>query len=93
MGGEMKIVKDREELEKIFDEDNDINWEGDNAFLGLEILSKYTEHLIQGAGHNIIYSIDIDGILEKKITVSDAVDLRKLNWMLCGECDSLACYV
>lgn len=81
----------REEIEKIFDE-VDSKWEGDNAFQGLQILSKYTDNLITGANHDIIYSEDIDKIVEK-ITEEDAIALAKLNWMINDEGDCLACFV
>lgn len=48
----------RKEFEESF-EDKDAKWEGDNAFQGLQILSKYTDNLIQGAGHDVIYSVDV----------------------------------
>ncbi len=82
---------DREQLEKIFEE-VDSKWEGDNAFKGLQILSKYTDNLITGASHDIIYSEDIDKIVDK-ITEEDAIALAKLNWMINDESECLACYV
>lgn len=80
----------REEIEQIFD-DVDSNWEGDNAFQGLQILSKYTDKLIQGAGHDTIYSIDIDDVIELGITKEDVTKLSLLNWMI--EEDCFACFV
>lgn len=80
----------REEIENIFN-DTDSNWKGDNAYQGLQILSKYTDRLIQGAGHDIIYSVDIDEIIELGITREDIVELAKLNWMI--EHEYLACFV
>jgi len=68
------------------------NWEGDNAYQGLQIIAKYTDNLIQGAGHDVIWSENISVLIEKGITEEDVKALRKLNWML--EDDSyLACFV
>jgi cell division GTPase FtsZ len=82
----------REELEEIF-EDEDTSWEGDNAFQGLQILSKYTDELIVGANHDIIYSADVDKVLEAGLTKEDAMKLRKLNWMIEENGDYFACFV
>ncbi len=79
----------RERLEQIFQETKS-EWKGDNAFQGLQVLSKYTERLINGAEHDIIFSEDVDKIIEK-ITEEDAVSLAKLNWMIDGDC--FACFV
>lgn len=68
------------------------NWEGDNAFQGLVILSKYTNNLIQGAGHDIIWSEDIKVLIENGITEEDVKELRRLNWMLEDDI-YLACFV
>jgi len=80
----------QEEIEQIF---NDVTskWEGDNAFQGLQILSKYTDNLIQGAEHDVIYSVDVDEIIELGITKEDVTKLSLLNWMI--KEDSLACFV
>ncbi len=80
----------REEFEESF-EDKDAKWEGDNAFQGLQILSKYTDKLIQGAGHDVIYSVDVDEIIELGITKDDVDKLATLNWMISDE--YLACFV
>ena len=71
-------------------------WKGDNAFKGLQIISKYispeTTDLICAAEHDIIYSVGIDKLIEAGITEDDASALRQLNWMV--EDDSyLACFV
>jgi len=75
-------------------EDDSINseWEGDNAYQGLQILAKYTSNLIQGAEHDKIYSEDISTLVEEGITEEEALSLKKLNWMI--EDDTyLACFV
>ncbi len=80
----------RERLEEIFEE-VDSKWEGDNAFQGLQILSKYTDRLIEGANHDIIYSCDVDSVIDK-LTEEDAYALRKLNWHIEYN-DYFACFV
>jgi len=90
---------EREELDLIF-EDKNAKWEGDNAMQGLEILRKYLkpdkpQRLIQGANHDVIYSLDIDEVLEAGLTTEDAEKLASLNWML-GDSywtESFACFV
>ena len=72
-------------------EDKGINRTGDNAFKGLQILSKYTDDLVCTAEHDIIYSEDVDVLLEAGITEDDAKKLRDLNWMIDEDC--LACFV
>ncbi|MCZ2084804.1 MAG: hypothetical protein LC112_11080 [Flavobacteriales bacterium] len=84
----MKITQ--EEIEQIFNE-VDSKWEGDNAFQGLQILSKYTNNLIQGAGHDVIWSVDVEYIIELGITKEDITKLSLLNWTI--EEDCLACFV
>lgn len=79
-----------EEIEQIF-YDTKSNWEGDNAFQGLQILSKYTDKVIIGAGHDIIWSVSVDEIVDLGITEEDVTKLALLNWMIEYEC--LACYV
>jgi hypothetical protein len=81
----------REQLEKIFDND-ETQWEGDNAFQGLQILSKYTDNLIQAAEHDIIFSEGIEKVLDAGLTEEDADALRKLNWMLDGH-GCFSCFV
>lgn len=87
---------DREEIEKIFDEKKS-KWDGDNAFQGLLIISKYFDvtkkNILGAAEHDIIYSVDIDDILEAGITKEDAESLAKLNWMIDSEFSCLACFV
>ena len=79
-----------EEIEKIFNE-VESNWEGDNAFQGLQILSKYTDNLVQGAEHDKIWSACLDDIITLGITKEDITKLAKLNWMIDEDC--LACFV
>lgn len=81
---------DKEEIKQIFN-DVDSKWEGDNAYQGLQILSKYTDNLIQGARHDVIWSVDVDEIIELGITKEDVTKLSLLNWMI--DEDSFACFV
>ena len=80
------------------DDDNTfmVEWSGDNAFQGLQILAKYLdpkEHeLIQGAGHDVIWSVNVEKIAEAGITEEDVLALIKLNWMVEDE-SYLACFV
>ncbi len=56
--------------------------EGDNTFMGLQIMSKYVNNLVQGADHDIIYGPDIDELIEAGITEDEVKQLRILNWMI-----------
>jgi hypothetical protein len=86
----------QERFVEIMEGDCDGDWDGDNAVQGLEIIAKYISpketDIICGAGHDIIWSVNIDQIIEKGITEEDAVKLRELNWMVEDE-SYLACYV
>lgn len=72
-------------------EEDSGDWEGDNAYQGLTILKKYTEDLVQGARHGIIWSEDIDVLIKRGITEEDVKELRRLNWRV--EDTYLACFV
>ena len=72
--------------------DNCSSWEGDNAYLGLRIIAKYTDKIVQGANHDILYSEDISKLIEKGITEEEVLELRKLNWMV-EDNTYLACFV
>ena len=82
-----------EKMIEIFETSDYSKWEGDNAFKGLLILSKYTNNLIGAAEHDIIYSEDIDKLIEAGITEEDCIALRNLNWMIDGDCGCMACFV
>jgi len=86
----------REEFEKVFDNE-DTNWEGDNTFQGLLIIAKYIDikenEIIAGVEHDILYSVDIDDIVDNGITIEDANKLRELNWMIEKDFDCLACFI
>ena len=81
-----------DKIEKIFEEvESDLNNVGDNAFEGLKIISKYTKNPVQGADHDILYSEDIEKLIEAGITEEDVIKLSKLNWMINDE--YLVCFV
>ena len=81
----------RAEFDEIF-KNTGAKWDGDNAFKGLKILVKYTDNLIVGADHDVIYSIGVDDLIERGITQNDCHKLRKLNWMI-NDDYYLACFV
>ncbi len=70
-----------------------LSQKGCNAIKGLLIIQKYLPlDGVEGANHDIIYSVDIDRLIEAGITEADAIYLRRQNWMV--EDDMyLACYV
>lgn len=98
----------RERLNKIFgfrnDDDEfvegeiDSKWEGDNAFQGLQIISKYFDisktEILVSAEHDIIYSVGTDELIEAGLTDEDAVALARLNWMAdAEESERFGCFV
>lgn len=76
---------------EIFEGDSG-KWEGDNAYQGCQIIAKYTDNIIHGAGKDEIYSTDVDELIEAGVTEEDVKELRRLNWM-CNEGDYLSCFV
>ena len=80
----------KNEFKKIFKKTKS-EWDGDNAYQGLQIIAKYTEYLIQGAEHDVIFSEDIDVLIKKGIIKEDVTKLARLNWSI--EFDRLICYV
>jgi hypothetical protein len=83
----------RERFEEIMDGDSRLgDYDDNNAFLGLQIIRKYMPKKgVEGAQHDIIYSVDADELIEAGLTEEDATELRNLNWMISE--DSLACFV
>ena len=85
-----------EELESLF-EDDDIAGSligdvGCEVFEGLKIINKYIPSKgITGAGHDVIYSVSVEDIINSGLTSDDALMLAKLNWMSDEGC--LACFV
>lgn len=65
-----------------------------NVFLGLKIITKYCpKDGIEAAAHDEIFSVTIRKIVEAGITEEDAIELRKLNWMIDESNTGLACFV
>jgi len=70
-----------------------VDFDDDNAILGLLLIRKYIPKAgIEGASHDVIYSVGVEELIEAGITEEDAKNLRDLNWML-YERESLACFV
>jgi len=84
-----------ERFVEIMENDNyDVDWKGCNVISGLKIITKYLpDKGIEGAEHDIVYSVMISEILEAGITEEDAIRLRKLNWMIDDNSEGLACFV
>lgn len=84
------------QLEGIFSEISS-KWEGDNAFQGLQIIAKYIsptkKDLIAGAGHDVIYSVGIDELLNAGLTEEDATALASLNWSIDEDSECFSCFV
>ena len=85
-----------EKFEKIMADDDIggklLSEEGCNVVKGILIIQKYLPKSgICGAGHDIVYSVDIDDIVNAGITEEDAIYLRKLNWNIVEY--NLACFV
>ena len=77
---------ERERLEQIIENTESEYTKGiDNAYMGLAILAKYSPYVLQAAEHDIIYSIDVDKIINT-ITEEDAVQLAKYGWLIVDDC-------
>jgi hypothetical protein len=83
-----------QEFEKIMEGDSNLlSVDDDNAFLGLQIIRKYApKDGIEGADHDIIYSTDVEKLIDAGITKDDAKELRRLNWMIYDD-TYMACFV
>lgn len=65
-----------------------------NVFLGLKIITKYCpKDGIEGASHDVVFSVSVDKLLKAGITEDDVIELRKLNWMIDEYNEGLACFV
>ena len=86
----------KENFEEIF-EITESNSEGDKCFQGLLIISKYINpkknKIIFYGEKDMIYSVDVNLIIDAGITEEDAILLASLNWGICDESDSLYCFV
>ena len=81
----------RELFDKIFDE-TESKWEGDNCYAGLQIIAKYTENPVQGAGHDEVWSEDVEKLIDAGITEEDVKALALLNWCV-EDGEYLCCFV
>ena len=53
------------------------------VFLGLQLLRKYLPDAdIEGANDDIIYSVDVEPLLEAGITEEDVEELARLRWRI-----------
>lgn len=87
----IKTIMTEERFEEIF-ETTESEWEGDNCFQGLQIIAKYTDNVVCGAGNDEVWSEDVDNLIEKGITEEDVKSLAKLGWWI-EENSYLACFV
>ncbi len=82
----MEIMED-EDSKTVFPKIN-------NALMGLNIIAKYIPTAgVSGASHDVIYSVSVEDIINAGITEEDALTLRRINWMIDEDWDSLACFV
>lgn len=85
------VIMNRELFEKIFKE-TESNWTGDNCYKGLQIIAKYTDNPVCGAGHDEVWSTDVDALIDAGITEEDVTALALLNWCIEPE-GYLYCFV
>jgi len=63
-----------------------------NVYAGLKIITKYCpSEGIEGADHDIIYSVGVESLVDAGISEEDVKQLARLNWMIQNE--YLACFV
>ncbi|MDY6857174.1 MAG: hypothetical protein SWO11_21235 [Thermodesulfobacteriota bacterium] len=83
---------DRSQFEELMN-GNVRGWEGDNALQGLKVIEKYIPGRgIDSADRGIIYSVDVDELIDAGITVEDVEKLCRLDWFI-EDNEYLACYV
>ena len=84
----------RDNFIELLETDNDYDYDGCPILQGLQIIANYMpgKRLIEGADHDIIYSVDIDTLIDAGITVSDVIMLGNYNWHVADE-EYLANYV
>jgi len=84
-----------EELEKIMEAEDGgskICEEGCSTMKGLLLIRKYLPNSgIEGAGHDQIWSVEAEELIDAGLTEGDALELRAQNWML--DCGALSCFV
>ena len=66
--------------------------EGNNCYLGMQIIAKYTKNIVAGANHDIIFSESMEKLIEAGITKKDTTELSRLNWHIEDE-EDLCCFV
>jgi len=82
-----------EDVYKIFreEEPQDFDIDGDTVFIGLKIISKYTNNLVITARHDILFSETVEKLLSAGMGREEFIKLRQLNWMISAE--SLSSFV
>lgn len=75
------------------DYETDYDRKGCDVFDGLAIMRQYVNNdLIVAADHDIVYSVEIQELIDGGINLGDVVQLGKLGWHV-SEFDTLAHYV
>lgn len=82
----------RERFDDIMDQD--IPWgnriEGNTIFKGLAIVNEYVENYDIEGGHEIIYGIEIDELIEAGVTEDHVLELNKMGWFIDEDYECLA---
>ena len=66
--------------------------EGDNCYLGMQIIAKYTNNIVARATQGLIFSETIEKLIEAGITKKDTTELSRLNWDI-EDGEYLCCFV
>ncbi len=84
----------KEELKVIMSGDSDFDaYKGKSrVILGLNLITKYIPDPDISPDHDIIYACDVDELIKAGLTEADAVELRKMNWMVDSEFDCMAIF-
>ena len=83
----------RSELQEIMNNDNTIDGiSRSSVLIGLNIIEKYLPGFHIEPAHDVLYCAEIDKLIEAGLTIKDAEELRKQNWMYDGEHDCLAVF-
>jgi len=73
-------------FEIIFDRTPVVDWEGDNVFLGLQIIGKYINpnktDIVIAAKSDWVCSVSVKELCDAGITKEDATRLRNYNWSI-----------
>jgi hypothetical protein len=69
-----------------------LNRAGENPIARSKGRPDKTIDVLQGADHDIIYSIDVDVAMEI-LTLEEFKNLKRLNWMIDEDSECLACFV